>query len=139
MTDSQIKQLIDTFLDKRKPQTRYTSFDYCFNYFRSFKQSGRLRELVAKENVEKSCLQLAFFLASWGMFRMSGKLGQEVNAKHFLRLIDEISMWDGSHACASIWDIDVPDYEKPETRAFLKDCYEQIKELALLPGQKQHQ
>ena len=48
-------------------------------------------------------------------------------------------MWDGSHACASIWDIDVPDYEKPETRAFLKDCYEQIKELALLPGQKQHQ
>lgn len=42
---------------------RYASFDYCFNYFQSFR--GRASELISEENLEHSCLQLGFYLASW--------------------------------------------------------------------------
>ena len=136
MTDAQIKGLITTFLNKRKPQTRYTSFDYCFNYFQSFQRTGRLRDLVAKNNVEKSCLHLGFFLASWGMFRMSGKLGQGVNARHFIQLISEISKWEGSHLYTEMWGIDVPDYNIPEKRELLVRCSKRIKELVLPSAQK---
>jgi hypothetical protein len=95
-----------------------------------------LQELVADKNKEKSCLHLGFFLASWGMFRMSGKLGQGVNAKHFLRLIDEISQWDGSHPYAAIWDIDVPDYDVVEKRELLMKCCASIKQLVLPTDQR---
>ena len=33
--------------DGRQPNERYTSFDYCFNYFHSFRESGNTRELVS--------------------------------------------------------------------------------------------
>jgi hypothetical protein len=135
MTDLEIQRLLDTFMDKREAESRYASFDYCFNYFHSFGRTERLRELAAGRNIEKSCLHLGFFLASWGMFRMSGKLGQGVNAKHFVRTINEISQWDDKHPFAQIWDVDVTDYNLPEKRLLLLKCYGKIKELVLPSGQ----
>ncbi len=49
----------------REPTGRYASFDYCFNYFQSFRT--RPGELVSPANLEQSCLQLGFYLASWGI------------------------------------------------------------------------
>ena len=64
---------IRTYLDGddansgRDPTGRYASFDYCFNYFQSFRTYPA--ELTSPGNLELSCLQLGFYLASWGMLR----------------------------------------------------------------------
>ena len=134
MTDKKIKKLIEQFMKKRKAGHRYASFNYCFNYFRDFKNKGRVKDLATKENFETACLQLAFFLASWGMFRMSGKLGQEANAKHFGKLIREMSQWEGTHKMADVWEIDVADYSERSKRSLLIECYKRIKGDGLLRG-----
>jgi hypothetical protein len=56
------------------PLERYASFDYCFNYFQSFREQDRLYELINPKYLEQSCLQLGFYLASWGMLRASSPL-----------------------------------------------------------------
>jgi hypothetical protein len=109
MTDSQITKLVSEFKKQRTADHRYASFDYCFNYFRRFR-GGRLNELAAKENIENSCLHLGFYLASWGMFRMSGKLGQQCNLRHFQDVVEEISLWDSEHELGAVWEMDAGDY-----------------------------
>ena len=136
MTDNEIKTLVAQFEDQRDARHRYASFDYCFNYFRAFKETGRLKELVEVQNIEKSCLQLGFYLASWGMFRMSGKLGQKVNARHFCELIREISTWENGHRFSRVWDIDAQDYADKETQKLLIECFEKIGPLIVLSEQK---
>jgi hypothetical protein len=135
MTKDDIQNLVAQFEKKRSANHRYASFDYCFNYFRSFKENNHLPDLATKENVEKSCLHLGFYLASWGMFRMSGKLGQEASAKHFKNLIDAIS----KNECpfAEAWDIDASDYRKNPTRILLQNCFKKISGLVMQKSQKQ--
>jgi hypothetical protein len=36
-----------------KPNDRYASFDYCFNYFQSFRGSGQVCALASRTNVQK--------------------------------------------------------------------------------------
>ena len=91
----------------RKPLERYASFDYCFNYFQWFKEENRIKELSSDKNIEQSCLQLAFYLASWGMYRGSGFILSK-SVKFYEDLIKEISEFD-----SDIWDIDVDTYLKP--------------------------
>ncbi len=136
MTDDVIKTLVQQFETQRNAEHRYASFDYCFNYYRAFKEEGRLSDLVAKDKIEKSCLHLGFYLASWGMFRMSGKLGQRVNARHFGPVIREISTWKGGHLFARVWDIDAQDYKDAETRQLLIRCFKAIGPLIVLSDQK---
>jgi hypothetical protein len=60
---------IAAFMGGRLPDARYTSFDYCFNYFQPFRDQDRTKEIAARANMQVSCLHLGFYLASWGMFR----------------------------------------------------------------------
>ena len=55
----------------RQPVARYASFDYCFNYFQSFREARETKRLASPGQVEMSCLHLGFYLASWGMLRGS--------------------------------------------------------------------
>jgi hypothetical protein len=66
------------FLQHRTPEARYASFDYCFNYFQEARESGDTAQLADGEHRMLSCLQLGFFLASWGMMRGSGDLTSAV-------------------------------------------------------------
>ena len=52
-----------------KPFERYASFDYCFSYFESSRERGMLEDLTDAEHMQTICLQLGFFVASWGLFR----------------------------------------------------------------------
>lgn len=131
MTDSQIGKVIAQFKELRKPELRYASFDYCFNYFRAFKETGRLQELATNENLEKSCLQLGFFLASWGMYRMSGELAKKTSMKHFVKVIEEVSEWDSNHELGAIWDVDANKYHSDNAIECLENSYAKIRELAL--------
>jgi len=88
----------------RGPLERYASFDYCFNYFQSFKENNCIEELCSNGNIENSCLQLSFYLASWGMYRGSTFVLSK-SSKFYERLIRNISEFN-----RRIWTIDVDNY-----------------------------
>lgn len=104
------------------PDERDASFDYCYNYFRGFsKTSERIKMLADKENLQMSCLQLGFYLASWGMLRGSSFLLQK-SAKHYIPLINAISEMK-----PKLWEIDVDNYKDEENLNLLMKCSEEIK------------
>ena len=120
-----IKKAIDVFLEGRgknkgrKPDERYTSFDYCYNYFYTFYKEKRLHELANDNNLEMSCLQLGFYLASWGMMRGSSFL-LEKSIHNYENLIIIISKMN-----PKLWEIDVDKYNE-ENINFLLECKKQI-------------
>jgi hypothetical protein len=83
---------------------RYASFDYCFNYFQSFREQNRTADIAAPENMQMSCLQLSFYLASWGMLRGSSTLLVK-SARHYVPIIDVIAT-----APPDAWDLDAHRY-----------------------------
>jgi hypothetical protein len=90
----------------RDPDERYTSFDYCFNYFQSFHETGRVFELANPINIQSSCLQLGFFLASWGMYRGSADLLQK-SSRYLVPAIEIVARTEDS-----FWGIDAHCYTK---------------------------
>jgi len=88
----------------RKPNERYASFDYCFNYFQSFRESGNISALASPGNIQISCLQLGFYLASWGMLRGSAELLQK-SARHLTPIIEVVAGTD-----PSLWELDAHCY-----------------------------
>lgn len=108
---------IDKFKSKAGTTDRYTSFDYCYNYFKNTND--------LKEDIEKSCLVLGFYLASWGMLRGSSFLLQK-SAKHFQKLIEYYSTLD-----KDIWQIDVDNYSV-ETNSKIIEIYNMTKENVII-------
>lgn len=103
----------------RNPDERYASFDYCYNYFQSFKEKGCVEKMTDRDNIQMSCLQLGFYLASWGMLRGSSFL-LEKSAKHYEVLIVNIAKFD-----KRIWEIDVDCYTEDNIDLLLK-CRDMI-------------
>lgn len=103
----------------RNPGERYASFDYCFNYFQSFRKQGKIYEVASRENLQQSCLQLGFYLASWGMLRGASFL-LEKSVRHYARVIEAISKFN-----KHVWDIDVDSYTEENIKLLL-DCKDQI-------------
>jgi len=112
----------------RKPDERYASFDFCYNYFYSFYKRNKLSELANEKNIQMSCLQLAFYLASWGMMRGSTFL-LEKSERHYMNLINTISKME-----TKLWEIDVDDYNE-ENIGLLLTCKGKIIK-ALKDGEK---
>ena len=120
-----IKKSFNQFLEGNgknkgiKPDERYASFDFCYNYFYSFYKNRKLSELANKKNLQMSCLQVGFYLASWGMMRGSSFL-LEKSVRNFSSLIITISKMN-----PKLWEIDVADYDE-ENISLLLDCKQQI-------------
>jgi hypothetical protein len=112
MKRTDIGIVVNKFKDQSNPDDRYTSFDYCYNYF--------LTTENLTEDIEKSCLTLGFYLASWGMFRGSSFLLQK-SAKHFEPTIRYISTLD-----RSVWRIDVDKYDNQNIQTIIS-IYDEIK------------
>jgi len=94
-------QNVDRYLKKaRNHDHRYASFDYCFNYFHNLKEKGIACN--SPERVEQSCMQLAFFLASWGMLRGGTTLLWK--SAHFYQRILEVI----AECRDEVWEIDLP-------------------------------
>lgn len=121
-----IKKNIESFINGegknkgKQPTERYASFDYCFNYFQSFRETNNQKALIDPVNLQTSCLQLAFYLASWGMFRGSSFL-LERSSKFFEPLIHTIA-----NISPRTWDIDADSYDNPADRQLLLQCKEMI-------------
>lgn len=112
MKRTDIELVIAKYKFKSNPGDRYTSFDYCYNYFRT------TNDLT--EDIEKSCLVLGFYLASWGMFRGSSFLLQK-SIKHFEPIIRYIATLD-----KSVWEIDVDKYDEKNIQTII-EIYKEIK------------
>jgi hypothetical protein len=106
MVTVDIDRNVDTYLRNRRAEARYSSFDYCYNYFQSFHDSDQVSELASPQRRQESCLQIAFYLASWGMLRGSSDLLQR-SARYYLALIDAIV-----GAPPAIWNLDVAGYDE---------------------------
>ena len=96
---------------------RYNSFDFCFNYFSSFEDKTHLAN---SNNIETSCLQLGFYLPSWGMLRGSSEL-LDKSLSFYIPLIETISVCDNS-----IWAIDVNNYGDEIIRQNLIEIYNKL-------------
>ena len=120
-----IKKSINQFLEGkgknkgRRPNERYASFDYCYNYFYSFYKNNRIHEMANEKNIQMSCLQLGFYLASWGMMRGSSFL-LEKSVRDYTKLIITVSKMD-----SKLWEIDVDSYNEENIKLLL-DCKQQI-------------
>jgi hypothetical protein len=103
----------------RHPDARYASFDYCFNYFQSYRESKFTYKISDDNNIQASCYQLGFYLASWGMFRGSSFL-LETSVRYLMPLIDNIANFDNK-----VWAIDADSYSK-ENVELLLECKKMI-------------
>ena len=119
LTAQQIGSNVDEFRKGVKPFEQDASFDYCFNYFQRYREEGRLNDLKAPEHVQESCIQLGFYLASWGMYRGSAYLPKK-SAKVLEPIIDLIA-----NQPPSFWEIDVHSYT-PENIPRLIDFKREI-------------
>lgn len=90
---------------------RYASFDYCYNHFYSFKNNPL--ELASRANMQMSCLQLGFYLASWGMLRGSSFMLQ-ISAKGYEKIITHIA-----ESSNNLWDIDIDNYDETKVKLLI--------------------
>jgi hypothetical protein len=95
---------VDAFLGERDETGRESSFDYCFNYFADHRTLGGNSTFADSENLQMSCLQLGFYLASWGMMRGSAYLSRR-SLRYFVPVIEAIAEAD-----TGIWTVDADDY-----------------------------
>jgi hypothetical protein len=101
-----VSENICCYMLDRASDDRYASFDYCFNYFQSFREQGRVECICSPECVQQTCLQLGFYLASWGMLRGSTILLNK-SARFCRRVLEVIVRCD-----ARLWEIDLPYTDK---------------------------
>lgn len=117
-----IHEAVTNFRKGTDQNHRYSSYDYCYNYF--YKCGNEI--LVDKE---KSCAILGFYLASWGMMRGSSFLLQR-SYHNYIPLLEYTSKQD-----ESTWDIDVHNYSENYDR--ILKMYKDIKDL-IIPNNKRH-
>ena len=97
----------------RHSDARYSSFDYCFNHFQSFRERGRIKDIWSTEHREQSCLQLGFYLASWGMLRGSSFLLWR-SVRYLRNVVTAIAAAD-----QTLWAVDVNCYTDDNVRLLL--------------------
>ena len=108
-----IETNLGAYLKDRRPMHRYTSFDYCFNYFQARREEGRIPSPAVGVELEVACLQLGFYLASWGMYRGSAVLLQR-SVAHLAPVIDVIA-----RAPTEAWELDADGYTREGCRSLL--------------------
>lgn len=106
-TDDEWEKYLNEMLNARNDKgiiySRYVSYDFCYNYFQDFYVNGKIDDIASQDNLKLSCLHLAFYLASWGMYRHSS--AQSVlSYKIYEDVIKKIS------SEKELWKWDVNDY-----------------------------
>lgn len=116
-----ISKIIHIFQSNNLPTDRYASFDYCYFYFKNSTSK------VILEDMEKSCLVIGFYLASWGMLRGSSFLLNH-SVKYYEPLVKYIASLN-----ESVWDIDVQNYNDENIKIIL-DIYQNCKDILIKNG-----
>lgn len=116
-----ICEMITIFQADTAPTDRYSSFDFCYHHFHPSTSRNN------KDDIEKSCLAIGFYLASWGMLRGSSFLLNK-SAKYYEKLVIYLSGLN-----AGVWEIDVDNYNS-ENIDLICSIYKEIKELIIENG-----
>lgn len=66
LTPKRIKENLKQYRKGFEATATDASFDYCYNYFRSFHEEDRLEELRSPEHLQTSCLQVGFYFGQLG-------------------------------------------------------------------------
>ena len=112
LTDERVEKFLNKFFqgesenDEKRAISRESSFDYCFNHFRSFHEQGNLPALLKPPHLQEACLHLAAYLASWGMYRGKSMLLQR-SARQYVPLVEVIV-----NADSRVWTLDVDNYTR---------------------------
>lgn len=118
-----ITETVNAFLRvdsaKAPSRRRERSWDLCFNYFQDNPHPT--------QNMETSCLQLGYYLASWGMLRGSSFHFRETNALHYRAAIEAIE-----HHNQTMRGFDVDKYDSASALEDFDAAWYALKE-ALLP------
>lgn len=115
ISDLEFTRSVESFKANRTLDARYASFDFCFNYFQQARAKNELDHLLDVDRQETTCLQLAFYLASWGMLRGKADLLQH-SAHKLLGVVEFLIGQD-----KEVWEIDANT---------LKDDYQVIRDLS---------
>lgn len=99
--------------------SRSRSWDYCYNYFQDHPEPT--------QDLERSCLQLGYYLASWGMLRGSTYLFAETNMRHYVKAVRVIE-----NINPSMREIDADGFLDPAVRAKIIEAYSALRK-ALVP------
>jgi len=111
---SDILSTVESYMRLRTPGHRYASFDYCYRYFRDTPGEQLIQEM------ERSCLALGFYLASWGMFRGKSSLLQR-SAEHYIPIVQYVA-----EQPTETWDLDVCTCDSAGIDR-LRDIYQDIR------------
>jgi hypothetical protein len=112
--------------DGEQPSTtsRSRSWDYCYNYFQTAEKPT--------QDLERSCLQLGYYLASWGMLRGSTFLFTSTNVLHYAKVIQVIEELN-----PTMKFMDAEDYLDANARKEIIGAYKKLRQ-ALLPDGVTH-
>lgn len=123
---TQITQSVETFLGigedgKSALASRTRSWDFCFNHFQSNPRPT--------DDIQLSCLQLGYYLASWGMLRGSSYLFTSTNARHYSDAIRVIEKHN-----PDLNGLDARDYADPDARHAILTAYGDLRSVLLPAG-----
>lgn len=104
---------------KLSPEERYASFDYCYTYFYSNRENPKN---LLGDNLQLSCLNLGFYLASWGMYRGSSFILQKSLAV-YIPIIELVT----SEKYSKLWGVDVNNYNEVLKVKLILDFKDKIK------------
>jgi hypothetical protein len=123
---SRITQSVETFLEIGEDRdsgfaSRTRSWDFCFNHFQSNPRPT--------DDIQLSCLQLGYYLASWGMLRGSSYLFTSTNARHYSDAIRVIEKHN-----PDVNGLDARDYADPQARKAILAAYGELRSVLLPEG-----
>ena len=114
-----IPEIVGQYQHHCGPENRYASFDYCYRYFRCSTSDQLLADM------EKSCLTVGFYLASWGMLRGRSSLLQR-SVRYYAPLVELIAAQP-----RTTWEIDVDSYNADEVVDQLLRLYDEVRNCLL--------
>lgn len=98
---------------------RVLSWDFCFEHFADLER--------VRSDRQASCMQLGYYLASWGMLRGSSYLFKNTNARHYLQALDVIE-----RHMSEMRGLTPADFVTQQNQELLVSVYQELGD-ALLP------
>lgn len=99
--------------------SRPQSWDFCFEYFSDMDR--------VTSDLQTSCMQLGYYLASWGMLRGGGHLFRNTNARHYLDTLKVIEDYD-----PVVREVTPEQFRDPQIQELLVELYSDLNK-SLLP------
>lgn len=109
-----VESNVRIYLGDRDAMIRCRSFGYCYNCFQAYRESDDVKSLAAPAEMQLSCLQLEFYLASCGMLRSSSILLRK-SSQHYVPAFQAIA-----HTPTDVWDIDCHNYSTQNVQLILE-------------------